>query len=482
MPVVAKDAAGNLQKHDILGGRAQVLMFENRPSSWYYKQRIPHKRVGSKYVTRCLEEADLARAILKGEDLYLALQMEIEGEKEPLKSLPIERLLKDWIKLTEERQAAGQISEATVRGKTSAMLGAIRLYLTKHKKLSLISQIRKDTFLDYSSWRVKEGWKLISNFQGSTPPKDQTIKRDLVQVKDWFQNFLIPRGYTEVMPSFEKINIHQDKLDANPPIPLEPDWRHIYTHLDTWANDADKVTNGNHLRIAYWRQLFRHFVLVAYNTGCRPSELLGKLEKQRKQNKDGTYIIKEVLKGGLRWEDVEVETAIHTAESGKEFEFEEAFLYIRYSKTGIPREVPSNTGKFFIRWRKYCDQYRKQIGLKALTKRDFVFFNPHTNKPYSYSMVCKAWNDMRTELSLLLSPVRTNQKYTLYSLRSSYITNQIEEGKDIYLIKKITGHSLEILNRHYDRSDVKKRRAEATARTYSKKAAAKNIIDLEKLN
>ena len=49
-----------------------------------------------------------------------------------------------------------------------------------------------------------------------------------------------------------------------------------------------------------------------------------------------------------------------------------------------------------------------------------------------------------------LSPVRSNQKYTIYSLRSSYITNQIEEGKDIYLIKKITGHSLELLHRHYD--------------------------------
>ena len=83
---------------------------------------------------------------------------------------------------------------------------------------------------------------------------------------------------------------------------------------------------------------------------------------------------------------------------------------------------------------------------------------------------------------MVLNGSKSNKPYTLYSLRSSYITNQIDEGKDVYLIKKITGHSIEVLNRHYDKSDLRKRRSEATARTYSKKAAAKNIIDLEKLN
>ena len=88
---------------------------------------------------------------------------------------------------------------------------------------------------------------------------------------------------------------------------------------------------------------------------------------------------------------------------------------------------------------------------------------------------------MREKLKDELSPVRSNQKYTIYSLRSSYITNQIEEGKDIYLIKKITGHSLELLHRHYDRSDVRKRSAEAVKRTYAKKQKRPNAIDLENL-
>ena len=141
-------------------------------------------------------------------------------------------------------------------------------------------------------------------------------------------------------------------------------------------------------------------------------------------------------------------------------------LYIRESKTGQPREIPTNTGKYFVRWRKFCDEFRKENGLDKIHPNDYVFFNPFTGRPYPYSQVWGTWEQMRTNLSLVLEGSKTGKPYTVYSLRSSYITNQINEGKDVYLIKKITGHSLEILQRHYDRSDLRKRRGEATARTY----------------
>ena len=88
---------------------------------------------------------------------------------------------------------------------------------------------------------------------------------------------------------------------------------------------------------------------------------------------------------------------------------------------------------------------------------------------------------MRTNLSLVLNGSKSNKPYTLYSLRSSYITNQIDEGKDVYLIKKITGHSIEVLNRHYDKSDLRKRRSEATARTYGVSREKSKKVDLSKL-
>ena len=44
-----------------------------------------------------------------------------------------------------------------------------------------------------------------------------------------------------------------------------------------------------------------------YNTGARPSELVGKEEKIREVQKDGSNVIKSVIKGGLRWEVIEIE-------------------------------------------------------------------------------------------------------------------------------------------------------------------------------
>ena len=105
-------------------------------------------------------------------------------------------------------------------------------------------------------------------------------------------------------------------------------------------------------------------------------------------------------------------------------------IYIRYSKTGEPRDIPCNCAKFLARWRQHVNEYRRAVGLRKVTKKDYVFFNPHTDNPYPYSQFSVAWSDLRANLSLVLSPVRSDKKYTLYSLRSSYITNQINEGKD----------------------------------------------------
>ena len=251
------------------------------------------------------------------------------------------------------------------------MQGPISLYLLQHLGLKTVGEIQQDTFLGYRTWRVTEGWKHLTSSWGKVVPKDSTVKRDLVHAKDWFANFLIPKGYTTVVPAMEKITIRQDQLDANPPIPLEPDWRVIYTHLRKWAEDGKAHPNP---RVAYWHECFRTFVLCSYQAGTRPIELIGEVEKVRKVAADGTASVERKIRSGLRWEDVEVDMATHINEtSDKEFQFEEATLYIRESKTGVPRGIPCNAGKYFIRWRKFCDQYRREQGLRPLKNQIMCF-------------------------------------------------------------------------------------------------------------
>jgi len=470
---LAVDEFGSKKVRSILGGRAAIVCYENEPLLWQYRQKTTGKR---RYIWRKLNEPDLAVAVRKAEELYLNL---IDEEK-PSNKLIVEAI-KEWIQIKEDKCQSGQITISMVRQVRTALGVAIKMYLTKFKKFKKISEIKNDTFLGYTQWRMTKAWKDIDRCGTNAPPKSSTVKRDLVILKDFYRNYLIPRDYATKVPSMESITVHQDQADANPPIPLDPDWKEIYKYFDNWS--SDKELNGiNVQRTKYYRQMFRHFVLISYNAGTRPKELLGVLVKQRIPHPEGGWTMQETIKGGLRWCDVEVEPREHMSSSGKPFTFLEAMMYIKESKTGKPREIPTNTGNYFIRWRKYCDQFRKENGLRKLRKDDYVFFNPFTEKPYNYSQVSKSWDEMRTNLSLVLTPSRTGKPYTLYSLRSSYITNQINEGKDVYLIKKITGHSLEVLNRHYDRSDLRKRRGEATARTYGATRKKSNSIDLAKLD
>ena len=109
----------------------------------------------------------------------------------------------------------------------------------------------------------------------------------------------------------------------------------------------------------------------------------------------------------------------------------------------------------------FVRDYRARNGFRPLEPSDLVFGNPATNKPYPYSMWSKCWDNIRKELGL--------EHLNLYSTRSTYITSQLEQGVDVYLVARLANHSVEILQRHYDRMNLARRAAEATPRRYGKR-------------
>ena len=62
-----------------------------------------------------------------------------------------------------------------------------------------------------------------------------------------------------------------------------------------------------------------------------------------------------------------------------------------------------------------------------------------------------------------------SQDFTLYSIRSSYVTNQLEEGISSDYVTKLTGHSYEVMKRHYERMQMRNLNPEVTKRTYAKR-------------
>lgn len=412
MPKIAVDDLGKKKIRPILGGRASIICYEKEPDLWQYR----HLKVGTKlYKYRKLNEIDFDIAVRRGEHLY----HDIIDSESPMNAL-IKDLIDQWIHIKEERHLLGEITIATVRGVRTSLRSVIQLYLTKEKKLTKISDIKTDTFLDFKEWRINKSWLSITNRKINSPPKLSTVKKDLFRLKEWYINFLIPKGYAKIVPNTINIIIKQDQIEANPPISLKNDWPLISNYFDEWSKG---INNNN--RNKYFRQMIRYFVLISYNSGNRPKELLGFMEKVLVPDLEHGWSHNETIKGGLRWCDVNFSTKRHEKSNGNKFDFLEEVLYIRDSSTGVKREISTKTGKYFIRWRKYCDDFRKENDLDKITDKDFIFINPFTSRPYTYSQISRVWDQMRINLSLYLKGSKSGQPYTLSSLRSSYVTNKI---------------------------------------------------------
>ena len=72
----------------------------------------------------------------------------------------------------------------------------------------------------------------------------------------------------------------------------------------------------------------------------------------------------------------------------------------------------------------------------------------------------------------------SDRPYTIYSMRSTFIENGLLSGMDVFLLSRICGHSVNMLQRHHERIDVKERAEEITQINYGQKIKQINEIDL----
>ena len=79
-------------------------------------------------------------------------------------------------------------------------------------------------------------------------------------------------------------------------------------------------------------------------------------------------------------------------------------------------------------------------------------------------MLQKGWSELKSKIGY-----KFEDNYTLYSTRSSFVTNLLEQGVSSDDVCKLTGHSYSIMRRHYDRMKMRNRIPEVTRRQYGKK-------------
>ena len=198
--------------------------------------------------------------------------------------------------------------------------------------------------------------------------------------------------------------------------------------------------------------------MLGRHSGMRPSEMLN-----------------------LRWSDV---TIMDMGQRSTKDDFKNliAEINVRKTKTGEPRQVPARCGKPMKEWLEYQQFYSKTYlseGIRRVFNRDsFVFMTSDFNgKAYSVQMFSKHIRYIYRRLDLK-GHWASDKPYTLYSLRSTFVDAMLMEDTPIAMLSLMTGHSVQILQKHYSRIDVMKKRRELTQLPIGQKKDRKQEVNL----
>ena len=394
-----------------------------------------------------------------------------------LRTQSIDLSVENYLKYEEERMESEIIKFRTFNNKRYTLNNHLIPYLLDIG-ITKTRQINDDTFSRYLIYR-KGVTKL-------------TLQMEISQIKDFLSNWLVKKRLIEpeVVSNkklFPEVKIKMNDLMSNPPISGK-DWMVINQEIRRWVKES--IDMSNH-RVNLWRNLFWNFTMISKNSGCRPEELMK-----------------------LKWRDVDVVDVGRISESKRQGEIEDmksegidvisnenyddggwvegkesigreqrliSYITVTSGKTGQIREVPTNTGYVFVRWRDFLNSYYdKHFTNEEVQGNDLVFGNVNNEgKPYYYTMFTKSWRTIRELVQDRLEGNKfSDEPYTIYSMRSTFIENKLVDGLDLFLLSRISGHDPKVLLKYYERMDIRKRSEEITAIHYGKRKKDYKTIQL----
>lgn len=434
-------------------GRGVVFSLSSDPEKWYYRELIPGtKRYQYRLIpsSTTLEEA-LANYLVvydqfrsEGSSAASGTSLAVDGsthaaaigKRKGRSTKSIADHVKDYLVSEQQKVEAGLLNQKTWVNKEFILRKHLLGYLDD-KGVTRVKQLDDLTFEDYLYYR-KDARKL-------------TRQKELITFKVFFETHLLKRKLISSVPSMPKVRIKESELDANPPIDSD-NWSRIRSALQQYKSVC--LTHNNH-RGYYFAMLFYRFCLIARNSGLRPNETLS-----------------------LRWCDVVRENVGRINSKGEEVEDWIVHIHIRDSKTGKQRTVPCRgVDEQLQQWRDEQLRYCLAHGILHTTihqPENLIFCNPNNEyKGYCYDNYTRAWRKMMELATDLKSYKFSDRSFTLYSLRTTYINNRILEGKDIYTVAKLAGHTIGVCEKYYARLDLAQKSKEITEVEFGKKGSRK---------
>ena len=460
-------------KRKVLGGRGCVVLYASGTSAgqFFYRELIK----GTKsYMTRRIEgvsnmdEAEAAATevafeLNKKPDLSLLWDKpKGNGSEAPKRdyfsgrvvsrkprSIPVSQAVQNWLRLEYEKADSGLIRRDTVDKKAGLCRRHLIPYL-ESKGVTRTAQIDATTFEGYPIYR-----------SASTP---LGRRQELGTIQEWCRNYLVKNRYLDSSllldkqtPLIPRTVIRQTDLMKNPAINPE-DWKIIVNYVrDVWK----KESLTSHPKAAGWfyRNMFHHFILFAKNSGMSPEEVMK-----------------------MKWKQIEIVDEGRINSKGEKVSWEVAYIRTIRSKTQQAREIPVNQARELRRWKQWLDEYIIERDLRnvQVKKDSLVFGNPHYNwRAFSYKYIAKSWVEIRNKLKDQLIGHRFSpHPYTIYSMRSTFIEDQLMKGTPVMEVAEMAGHDVRETQRTYARLNLRRKGTELTLPEIGKKRLESKLVNL----
>ena len=413
-----------------LNNRAVICKYKDRK---YLYLRV--KREGKRYTQHSLQTTDIDTARQIAIDVYVKIQSSPPTSGKS--TLTIQKVFENYMIEKNKKLNRGLIKPLTQKIYQQRIDTRYTPYL-KEKGLVNMTQITKDSFEDYSGFQLDR--KTRGRWKTETKGLSRnTINKDIGQLNEMFKwmvdkEYLLPKN----QPKLERIKDNKKYTEESNPAYLPADWKifkdHLYKFDQGWEDEFE----------TWKRRWFINYVRFMYQGGFRPHESrkirFGDCEIiKRKDGKPACLIqINENTKTGRRECSMNGNT----------------FLNVKsHLVKGIKlrnKQIEDINSRLKKGDDKIIDVYRKKIKepielLPPLDKDDLVLMNPFLKdrKIYHSEHIRDWYKEIQTVCKF-------DRKYTIYSLRSTHISNQLLNGIPVNKVAKNVGTSMEMIQKTYD--------------------------------
>lgn len=349
--------------------------------NWYCRIKLPK---ADRYKTVSLKTADLETAKERAYDEEAELRFKLKHDV-PVFNRPFKQVAQEYSGFQKERMEAGQISSARWRTLDSLIRSALNPYVGSIQ----ITQIGPDRWLEYPTWRKKNGKGMHGAISDATIKYEMTLFRSIMlyaQSKKYISESVKFQGKVQLA------KVQRDEFTAE-------EYRKLHTFARGWVKKARSKSDG------WARTVIYNFVLIMCNTGMRPAEAKN-----------------------LRWRDV----SVRTDSQGRSF----VVLAVRGKGKARSLVAASNVA-----------EYLERIRAIAVAKEpDDRVFTGADGKP-ALTLYGRSIAVLLKAAGLLISA--GGKRRSSYCFRHTYATFRLMEGVDVYFLAKQMGTSVQMIEDHY---------------------------------